>query len=140
MRVVSKGKLDDPPDEEDVTEIGEPPKEKGAKSSNSLLKKFLAPLRLPTISSTLADTFNTLAFLSRSQKRFESDEFEETARKLQDLFNMIPAFRVVIHLLGPITAIADIVRKFEQIREAKRTTQEPMQYEHQTQVAVKNVI
>lgn len=108
-------------DEQDIpeneTEIGELPKEKPTRRRRSKLE---APVKIDTLNASLSGSFNGLAILSKSQTRFDDQDFGESSKKIIDFINLFPFLRIIIHILGPLTVLVDFVKKFDAIQNGRK--------------------
>lgn len=111
--------VDDIPEEE--TKIGQPPAEPKARRKRSKLE---APVNLQTLKQSLSGTYNGIAFLARTEVRFNDEDFNEESRKLIEFINLFPPLRIIIHLLAPITIVVALVKKLDIIFKERKKKQE----------------
>lgn len=111
--------VDDIP--EDETKIGKPPAEPKARRKRSKLE---APVNLQTLKQSLSGTYNGIAFLARTEVRFNDEDFNEESRKLIEFINLFPPLRIIIHLLAPITIVVALVKKLDIIFKERKKKQE----------------
>lgn len=107
-------------DEEAETVINEESAPKEPKQRRGRRSRLESPVAKDTLQSSLSGVFNTLSYVSRSEMRFVDDDFASETKKLVDFINIFPAARIIVHLLGPISVIGDMIEKLRKIDEKRK--------------------